>query len=639
VNSLAKARDIVRASFLTALRPDPMLTVSQWSDKYRRLSQKASAEPGIWKTDRTPYLREIMDALSPMSPIEEVVFMKGAQVGGTEAGNNWIGFVIDYAPAPMMIVQPTVDLAKRNSKLRIAPLIDESPRVREKVKEARARDSGNTVLSKEFNGGVLLMVGANSAVGLRSAPIKFLMLDEVDAYPGDVDGEGDPVTLAEARTRTFSRRKKYKVSTPTFEGRSRIQKDYLESDMRRYHVPCPHCDHFQWLKWAQVKWPENQPHNAYYACESCEKPIPEHCKTVMLKRGRWIAERPGAKNGKVAGFHLSALYSPLGWFSWGEAAQLFLECKGNAEKLRGFVNTVLGECWVEKGDAPEWEKLFHMRESYPIGVVPPGGAFLTAGVDIQKDRIEYEVVAWGRGKESWSVTYEVIYGDTATEAPWLELDKLVGKEFPTAAGAYMGLRAIGVDTGFQTQAVYDWVRKHPPTKVFAVKGQDGIPTAVGTAKLIDINIKGRKIKRGIRLWPVGSSVIKSEIYAYLRLERPTDPSTPFPAGFCHFPEYGEEFFKMLTAEQIEVRIVKGYRKFLWAKIRDRNEALDTRVYARAAAAIVGLDRFTEKDWSAMGAPPAKRTEQAKPDEAKPREAAPAKPQNARSPQRRKSSFL
>src|SRR5512146_826438 len=261
--------EIYSAAARAGARPDPLLTISQWADKYRILSQRASAEPGPWRTERTPYLREIMDCLSPSSPVERVVFMKAAQIGATESGNNWIGYVIHQAPGPMMAVQPTVEMAKRNSKQRIDPLIEESNVLRELVKDPRSRDSGHTVLSKEFPGGVLVMTGANSAVGLRSMAARYLFLDEVDAYPGDVEGEGDPVNLATARTRTFARRKVFMCSTPKISGLSRIEAAFEESDQRRYWVPCPECGEFQTLKFAQLDWPKGKPDKVAYVCEHC----------------------------------------------------------------------------------------------------------------------------------------------------------------------------------------------------------------------------------------------------------------------------------------------------------------------------------------------------------------------------------
>jgi len=345
-------KEICRTAAAAGLRPDPLLTVSEWADEYRILSTRASAEPGPWRTSRTPYLKAIMDCLSPSSPVERVVFMKGAQVGATECGNNWIGYVVHQAPGPMMAVQPTVEMAKRNSKQRVDPLIEESDILRKLVRDPRSRDSGNTILSKEFPGGVLVMTGANSAVGLRSMAARYLFLDEVDGYPGDVEGEGDPVNLALARTRTFARRKVFMASTPKITGLSRIETAFEDSDQRRFWVPCPHCNQHQTLKFAQLKWPKGKPDEAVYICEHCGAAIENHHKHWMLPRGEWRAGANG--DGKTAGFHLSSLYSPVGWFSWAAAAKMFEEAQKNPSLLQVFVNTVLGETWAQRGDAPDW---------------------------------------------------------------------------------------------------------------------------------------------------------------------------------------------------------------------------------------------------------------------------------------------
>lgn len=636
------------SGFWAGLRPDPILTVSEWADEHRVLAQVSSAMPGRWRTERTPYLKEIQDCLSVMDPTQEIVFMKGAQIGGTEAGNNWMAYLIDQAPGPMMAVQPTIDLAKRNSKTRIKPLIENCERIRGKISEARARDGGNTVLAKEFAGGILVLSGANSAVSLRSMPVRFLMLDEIDGYPDDVDGEGDPVGLAEARTRTYLRRKIYKVSTPTFEGRSKIQAAYRESDQRKYFVPCPHCQGMQWLKWSQVKWPEGEPLKAHYICEHCQKPIEERHKLWMLQNGKWIAEKPGGGQGKVVGFHLSALYSPFGSFTWGDAARAFVKAKDDQSKLREFVNTVLGETWKEKGDAPDWQNLYQRREKYELGFIHENVVFLTAGVDVQKDRIEVEVVGWARDKQSWSIDYMVFPGDPALEesepgSPWSELSGLLSKNWTRKTGGEVGLRMTAIDTGFLTQRVYDWVRRQPLNRVMAVKGTDHAQVAVGLPTAVDITLSGRKkIKRGIKLWPVGSSVIKGELYAHLQLTPPTDEQIAegrgYPAGFCHFPQYGEEYFRQMTSEQLVVRLVKGRRKYEWEKTRDRNEALDCRIYARAAASAVGMDRFSEAQWASLAGISGLPVRPASEETSEPTQVQVPQPQPP-TPPRKKISFL
>ncbi|MCC6366348.1 MAG: phage terminase large subunit family protein [Bryobacterales bacterium] len=579
-------------------RPDPLLTISEWADQYRVLSTRASAEPGPWRTDRTPYLREIMDCLSPSSSLERVVFMKGAQVGATECGNNWIGFVIHQAPGPMMAVQPTVEMAKRNSKQRIDPLIEESEVLRKLVRDPRSRDSGNTVLAKEFAGGVLVMTGANSAVGLRSMAARYLFLDEVDGYPGDVDGEGDPVNLALARTRTFARRKVFVVSTPKVTGLSRIEATFEESDQRRYWVPCPQCGEFQTLKFAQVTWPKNKPKEAVYICEHCAARIENHEKHSMLTRGEW---RPSAVgDGRTAGFHLSSLYSPVGWFSWADAAKAFDQAQKNPSLLQVFVNTVLGETWAQMGDAPDWQRIYDRREQYKLGIVPAGGFFLTAGADVQRDRIEVQIVAWGRGRESWLVDHVVIDGDTSRPDVWLRLTELLNTTYPHASGPRLGIVRMAVDSGWATQEVYSWARQQGPGRVLVIKGYESGSAPIGQPAAVEVTVEGKKIKRGVKVWPVATGMLKSEFYGWLKLERPTEESgEPFPPGYCHFPQMPEEFFKQLTAEQLVTKVVKGYRHPEWVKTRERNEALDTRIYGQAAAAQYGIDRFTERHWKAL----------------------------------------
>jgi phage terminase large subunit GpA-like protein len=608
------AEEIYGAAAAAGARPDPLLTISQWADRYRWLSQRASAEHGRWRTERTPYLREIMDCLSPMSLIERTVFMKGAQIGGTECGNNWMGYIIHQAPGPMMSVQPTVEMAKRNSKQRIDPLIEESEVLRKLVRDPRSRDSGNTVLSKDFPGGVLVMTGANSAVGLRSMAARYLFLDEVDAYPGDVEGEGDPITLAMARTRTFARRKVFLVSTPKITGMSRIESAYEESDQRKYWVPCPTCREFQILKFAQLRWPKGDPQSAVYICEHCGQEIRNHQKQSMLARGEW---RAGAKgDGRTAGFHISSLYSPVGWFSWGDAAKQFEQAQKNPALLQVFVNTVLGETWTLLGEAPEWQKLYDRREDYKVGLVPRGGLFLTAGADVQKDRIEVEIAAWGRGKESWSVDYRVFEGDTSRAAVWEKLTGLLNESFTTESGLELPIMQLAVDSGFATIEVYQWARRQGG-RVLVIKGDSRTPSLIGSASPVEVGPMGAKLKRGVRVWPVNSGMAKEELYRWLRQDRPTDEDVakgiPFPSGYCHFPRYSEEYFKQITAEQLVTKIVKGYRRHEWQKMRERNEALDCRVYARAAAGRVGIDRFQEKHWTDLerrvGAPPVQDVKQ------------------------------
>lgn len=586
------------ANFAAGLKPDPLLSVSEWADQSRILSQTASSEPGRWRTDRTPYLREIMDSLSPNHPTEKVVFMKGAQIGGTEAGNNWVGYMIDQAPGPMLVVQPTVEMGKRWSKGRLAPLIEDTPCLKGKIKDPRSRDSGNTVQSKEFQGGIVVVTGANSAVGLRSMPVRYLFLDEVDAYPGDADGEGDPVSLAIQRTATFARRKIFLVSTPTIQGLSRIEMEYAHSDQRKFYVPCPHCHEMQTLIWSQIHFDDEK--GAYYSCISCNKRMDEFAKTEMLKQGKWIAKYPDRP---VAGFHLSSLYSPVGWFSWQQAVLNFKQAKENETLLKVWVNTTLGEPWVDRGDSPDWERLYERAEDYPRGVIPAGGLVLTAGVDVQKDRLECEIVAWGLQKESWSVDYVIIPHSPATAEAWQGLQNVLETIYPfenQETGDHdlgLPISMMAVDAGYSTQEVYNWVRQQNPYRVMAIKGVDKALMPLGAPSRVEVNVGGRKLSRGLKLWPVGVSLLKSELFSWLKQSKPV--LNEVKPGYAHFPKYDPEYFKQLTAEQLVTKTVKGYAKREWQKLRERNEALDCRVYARAASLALGIDRWSFKQWNQL----------------------------------------
>ncbi|PJK07653.1 terminase [Lysobacteraceae bacterium NML95-0200] len=593
------AQEIERA-WRDGLTPDPLLTVSEWSDRHRMLSSKASAEPGRWRTSRTPYLKDIMDCLSPTSPVERVVFMKAAQLGATEMGSNWIGYVIHHAPGPMMAVWPTVEMAKRNSKQRIDPLIEESAALAELIAPARSRDSGNTILAKEFRGGVLVMTGANSAVGLRSMPVRYLFLDEVDGYPLDVEGEGDAISLAEARTRTFARRKIFIVSTPTISGASAIEREYEASDQRRYFVPCPHCKHPQWLRFEQLRWDKGQPETAAYVCESCGTAIAEHHKTWMLERGEWRA----MAEGKTAGFHLSSLYSPVGWRAWRDIAAAWEAAvnkeSGSAAAIKTFKNTELGETWVEEGEAPDWQRLVERREDYRIGSVPSGGLLLVAGADVQKDRIEVSVWAFGRGKESWLIEHRVLMGDTARDTVWKALAAMLAEQWTHACGAQMPLARLALDTGFATQEAYAFVRACHDPRVMAVKGVARGAALIGTPTAVDMTQGGKKLRRGIKVYSVAGDIAKLELYNNLRKTPEVDEdgvAIRYPTGFVHLPKLDAEYLQQLCAEQLITRRDRnGFPVREWQKMRERNEALDCYVYARAAASSAGLDRFEERHW-------------------------------------------
>lgn len=583
--------------FIDGLKPEPRLSVDKWADQYRYLSPTSSSEPGLWRTSRTPYLREIMERLSSNDICQEVIFMKGAQIGATEMGFNWLGYIIDLVPAPTLIVQPTEETVKRASKMRLDPMIEATPRLREKIKPARSRDSGNTTYQKDFPGGTVVLTGANSAAGLRSMPVRFLMLDECDAYPPDLDGEGSPIDLARRRTSTFARKKIFLISTPTIEGASAIEREFQRTSQRYYYVPCPECGTFQRLIWANLQWIKGQPETAKYICEHCAHPIEERHKTQMLADGEWRATVPDNESERVYGYHLNSLYSPFGWYSWGDAAREWEDAQKDTPKLKTFVNTVLGETWKEKGEAPPWENLYNKREQLKLNVPTKEVKFITAGVDVQKDRLELEIVGWCEGKRSYSLDYRSILGDTAQKDAWDKLAVVVGESWQREDGVLLPLRLMAVDTGYNTQHVYEFCRRFDVTKVIPVKGQDKQAIMITPPRSVDVSIEGKKIGE-VKVWNVGVSLIKSELYGWLRLNK--DENGIAPPGYCHFPEYDHHYFKGLTAEQLQFTIDrKGFKKYEWVKKYERNEPLDCRVYARAAANVIGMDRFEKVHWDSI----------------------------------------
>lgn len=540
-----------------------------------------------------------MDCLSETSEIQEVVFMKGAQIGATEIGNNWIGYVMHVAPAATLMVMPTDESVKRNSKIRIDPMIDASPILRERIGPSRSRDGGNTIGQKDFPGGVLIMTGANSPTALRSLPIKNIMLDEVDDYPADLASQGSPIELARMRTNTYlHKRKIYILSTPTVDGLSSIQQEYADSDQRRYYVPCPHCGAAQTIDWEYIKWESNKPETAYLECKHCHKAIHERHKMSIMVAGYWEATNPGHINKRRRGYHLSALYSTLG-YTWEEAVRQWLSAKDNDNKKKTFYNTVLGEVWKEVVDTPDWEKLHGRRKDYRFNVPPKGTAFLTAGVDVQRDRIEMEIKAWCKRKVNYSIDYRTFWGDPSEEEVWKNVDAALEEKWISEDNRVIPLRLMVIDSSDQTQSVYAFCRKYDMNRVVPIKGRSELPTTYANPKPVDVIAKGGGVVGRVHLYTIGVSIIKDEIYGWMRKIKKPDAAED-PIGYCYFPQYSEAHFKQITAE--EKRIVvnkKGYKEYKWTlPPHRRNEALDCFVYNRAGAAILQMDRFKEEDWDA-----------------------------------------
>ncbi len=555
--------------------PPPKLKVSEWADKYRMLSPESSAEAGRWYTSRTPYLRDIMDA--PNDPdIETVVVMSSSQVGKTEDVLNTVGFYIHQDPSPMLAIEPTLEIAEALSKDRIAPMLRDTEVLTRIVGDPKSKDGQNTLLHKKFPGGHLTLAGANSPAGLASRPIRILLCDEVDRFPISAGTEGDPLSLAAKRTTTFWNRKKIFVSTPTIKGLSRIEAAFEASDKRYFHVPCHKCGKKQKLEWEYVRWEDGKPETAIYVCRHCGEARTDAERNENIHLGQWIAEAPFKG---VAGFHLNEMYNP--WVSLGDMATRFLNAKhaldrGDPEPMRVFVNTSLGKTWEEKAETADPEPLLARRENYTIDAIPYRVLYLTAGVDVQDDRLEAEIVGWRKDQskdpeESWGIDDIIIYGDPAKTQVWNELDDILKKEFQTEDGRRLRIAATAVDSGgHHTEAVYRFCNARLGRHVYAIKGADG-PRPIWPRRA------GKSRRYHSPVWLIGVDTIKDALYSRLRSAEPGP-------GYCHFPfSYELEYFKQLTAEQVKTRFVKGHPARYWfLPAGRRNEALDRRVYAFAA---------------------------------------------------------
>jgi terminase, large subunit len=581
------------------LRMPKRLKLSEWADEKFYLSPESAAEPGRWRT--IPYQRGIMDAITDPA-VERVSVKKSARVGWTKILDAAIGYYMEQDPCPILAVQPTVEDAEGFSKEEIEPMLRDCPALRNVVRKSTKRDGKNTILHKKYAGGVLSMVGANSGRGFRRTSRKVIACDEADGYPASAGSDGDPISLAIKRSEYYWDRKILIGSTPLIAGASRIDEEFEKGDQRRYYVPCPHCGHMDFLTFREkgteglenrghwMKWDEGNAEGAYFVCRQNGCIIEHKSKRWMVQRGEWRAEKPFARH---ASFHIWAAYSYSPNATWGHLAQEFLEASaGGPEKLKTFVNTALGETWTERGDAPEWRRLYERREPYQIGTLPEEVELVTAGVDVQKDRLVYEIVGWGPDRQSWSIEADVIMGDTSSPAPWLELDELLNRMWPRADGLELPIAMMAVDSGFNTQTVYGWAARHVG-RVIACKGSAKAPTLLGTPKPVDLKSNGKRAARGVKVWLVGVDIAKAELYGWLRLPMPNkEEGQPFPPGYCHFPEHGEEYFKQLTAEQrVTVRKRGGFPYLEWQLLPGReNHWLDTRVLNRAAAYRAGIDK-------------------------------------------------
>lgn len=579
--SLTKLR-VIRETFKCSLmRPPPRQKVSEWAQASRILSSESSASPGKWHNATAPYLVGIMDAFNnPL--VERVVVMSSSQIGKSEVLLNTIGYIIQNDPGPCLMVQPTTLMAEAFVKDRVLPMVRDCESLHGKIEVERkaARPIQDTMLHRTFPGGHLTMAGANSPASLASRPIRFLFLDEVDRFPPFLKQEGDVVSLALKRTTAFYNRKVVMTSTPTVKGASRIEQEWEKSNQQYYFVPCPHCQHWQRLQFGGktsefgLKWQKDKPENCWYECESCHEAISPASRAAMLARGEWRATRQSA----TYGFHINELSSPF--VSWPQLVQDFLEAKSSPETLRAFVNLSLGESWSLDTEPVDDQQIALRAENYD-GLID-GVLLITAGVDIQGDRIEGEFVGWGKNRESWGIERFIIHGDPAQAQVWAQLDLILKKTWGHPCGATIGLSAACVDSGFLTDQVYRFTQPRYARRIFAVKGVAGVGKSLVNKPLSARTVLSRKIK----VFPVSTDAGKDVLFAHLAV--PVEEIGRGP--YMHFPlSYAPEFYEQLTAEKAVIRHKGGVGVRTYVKIRQRNEALDIRVYAMAALDLLKID--------------------------------------------------
>lgn len=583
------------SAFAKGVRPDPYINLVDWNNEHRYIADESGPEGGRYRTSRTPYVEEILMELSPQRSTQEVVFVKPTQIGATEIGNCFLFATAKRYPGPSLMAFPTGEMAKKHSKKKIRPAIDAMRIMDDVITKTDRKDSGNTLLLKEFPGGSWTFTGSNSPVAARSDSVRYLIRDDYDGFIHDAGDEGFIGDLLLNRTDAYGVRKKiYTNSTPTTKDASHIESEWDESSQGLYNVPCPHCGEIQFLEFGGKDWKhgikftkdtDGFVDQVWYVCKKCHKRIEEYQKTDMMARGVYVHKYPDREK---RGFKINSLYSPLGWFSWKSFVAEFLTAarklkRGDDRAMKKWTNTRKAELWEADGEQPEWNKLFTRAEPYRVLTVPEGGYLVTAGVDTHDNRLDIQIKAYGPGEESWVVFWGSLWGDPDQADVWKQLDEMLYRTYKHSSGVELPIITMAIDTGgHRAQAVYKYARSRAP-KVIACKGSSskGRPI-IGKPSKQDIDVLGKKIKKGVDLWPVGTEIAKGMIYNRLKI-------TEKGPGYCHFPlDIGEEYYLQLTAEKLVKRYVKGFPVHEWVNTRGANHALDCDVLCLVAAYRAGI---------------------------------------------------
>lgn len=637
----ANARRLNRA-FAAGARPPARMSVSDWAAQHRRFPDD-DAFPGKWRHSTAPYLVEIMDALSPHDPCEEVVNLKCAQSGGTAAIENWIGYISDVAPGRMLFVQATLKAALEWAGEKLWPMIEASPRLNPAaggtIKALGDSDGdGSTKHKVRFSrsNGFVLLAGGNSAPSLRQRTVRYAVEDDLDQFPDDVDGQGSPEIMIDNRQKVFRRQglsKRAKISTPTIKGASKIGAAYAASDRRRFYLKCPACgDRFDPV-WSDIVWPDGQPAAAYLQTPCCGSVIEHWQKGGMAHPDGWLSvEIEGEKSPRVLaeeafqalrsrmpasrkrGFHITGLITAFQ--TWGDMAANFVAAQGDLNKLKAWTNLDLGEEFELKGSTPDYERLKELKEQHwSRSQVPAGPVVATMGVDVQGDGLFYERVLWAENAETWSLDAGFLPGptDVAGEGAWVDLEKLARQKIVYPGGREYPLDQICVDAGYNTKAAEEFCRSNPNR--LPVFGRAGWTLPVlGRGENLRYEKQGRNVGKASKraedkAYLVGTFGVKLAFYGYLRstiaaaAEELKTGAPVHPRGRCHFNrDAGDEWFEQITSESIVVTASNGYPKREWKPLPGRqNHWLDCRVYNYAAAEKLLLDTLTDAQWAALRA--------------------------------------
>ena len=592
--NLALAKDVFLPSYIKGVKPRERLTVSKWADSNRILTSISSNETGLWRTSRTPYLKEPMDCLSLASPISKVVLMFPAQVGKTECSLNWLGYIMDHAAAPVMVVLPDLQVRDKWVKQRLEPMLKETTVLAKMLGQLKSRDSSNTQSIKEFPGGIMVLGGANSEASLSSMPIKYIIADELDQFAWTLRRGSDPLNLVQERQNNFPTRKILLISTPTIQDASRIEEAYEDSDQRRYYVPCPSCEETQPLVWNNLRW-NQQLTDCWYVCECCGHNITENHKTSMLARGYWQSQNPDA-DPTTRGYHLNALYSPIGLgLRWLDLAKQWVKVQGSPKDHQDFTNLKLAETWQDRSHAVKPKHLQELAESWACRTVPEGALVLTAGVDVQKNRLALQILGHGRHNQTYTIDYIEIPGDPERPEVWMALAEKLNTPLENIYGRRMVIQATAIDSGYLTNDVYCFVRSRGARRLMAIKGKNspgGLLLAARPSKQ-DVTVRGKVVKGGVDLWLVSGDTGKHTLYG--RIEKDREASANH--RFLHFNEdLDEDYYSMLTAETLDHRT----NKWVLRKGR-RAEALDTWIYALAASyhPQIRVNAMRVRDWDEL----------------------------------------